>query len=83
MIGLIEMNPTLCTLEYSSKKRKNLLAESRVPFIISDAAMLHGLSAYSSSALDTLSGRTTASAKTLVHRVNAIRLINESLNDTR
>jgi hypothetical protein len=43
--------------------------------------MFHALLAFSSSLMDARSGRKTGSATTLTHRVNAIRLMNESMQD--
>jgi hypothetical protein len=63
------------------KKKPNPVAEALVPLALNDAAMFHALLAFSSSLIDARSGRKTGSTATLIHRVNAIGLINQSTND--
>jgi hypothetical protein len=75
------LGPVLCTLEHASKKTPNPVVEVLVPLALNDAAMFHALLAFSSSLIDTRSGRKTGSTATLIHRVNAIRLTNQSMND--
>ncbi|KAE9373018.1 hypothetical protein N431DRAFT_337943, partial [Stipitochalara longipes BDJ] len=73
--------PVLCTLEHASKKTANPVAEVLVPFALNNSAMLHALLAFSSGLVDARSGLKIGSATTLIHRGNAIRLINQSMND--
>jgi len=80
MIGIIEVGPIACSLEHAVKKA---VTRVLVPLALNNAAMLHSLLAYSSSLMDVRSGNNTGSTTTLVHTVNAIRLINESMNDIR
>ena len=77
----MELSPVLCTLEDASKRTANPLAEVLVPLALNNIAILHGLLAFSSGLLDARSGLKTGSTTTLTHRLNAIRLINRSMND--
>jgi len=79
-IGIIQAGPVACTLEHAVKKT---VTKVLVPLALNNPAMLHSLLAYSSSLLDARSGGNTGGTTTLVHTVNAIRLINESMNDIR
>ncbi|KAE9363350.1 hypothetical protein N431DRAFT_423933 [Stipitochalara longipes BDJ] len=78
---IIELSPIMCPLEHAAKKTPNPVTQVLVPLAIKHASMFHALLAFSSSLMDARSGRTTGSATTLAHRVNTIRLINESIQD--
>jgi hypothetical protein len=81
VIGIIEVSPVICTLEHAAKKTPIRVTKVLVPLALNSAAMLHSLLAYSSSLMDARSGRKKGSTTTLVHTINAVRLINESMND--
>ena len=81
VIGIMELSPVLAALEHEAKKTPNPVTSILVPLALKDAAIFHGLLAFSASLVDARSGRTTASTTTLFHRVNAIRLINRSLDN--
>jgi hypothetical protein len=86
MLGIIEVGPVAGTFDHAAKKTPhpaNSVTKVLVPLALNNAAILHSLLAYSSSLMDARSGCKTGSTTTLVHTVNAIRLINESMNDTR
>jgi Fungal specific transcription factor domain len=80
-LGILELSPCFCTLEVAAKKATNPLAEVLVPLALTNEAMFHSLLAFASSLLDAHSGYKTGSTTTLLHRIHAMRLINESLND--
>jgi hypothetical protein len=80
-LGIIELSPILCPLEHAAKKTPNPVTKVLVPLALNDPPMFHALLAFSSSLMDARSGRKTGSATTLAHRVNAIRLMNKSMQD--
>jgi hypothetical protein len=86
MIDIMELSPVVCTLEHAAKKTpvpENHVTNFLIPLALNNAAMLHSLLAYSSSLWDARSGLNKGSPTTMVHTINAIRLINESMNDIR
>jgi hypothetical protein len=59
----------------------NPVTEFLVPFAISDAALFDSLMCFSSSLIDARVGRDTSGPTTLYHMGNAIKMINDALNN--
>jgi hypothetical protein len=80
-LRITELIPILCPLEHAAKKTSTPVAKVLVPLALNDASIFHAILSFSSSLIDARSGRITESDTTLVHRVNAIRPMNQSLQD--
>lgn len=82
-IGIYELSPCYCPLQLAAKKASNPLAETLVPLVLHDPAVLFSLLAFASHLHDANSGLQNGSATTLYYRLQAFQFINEALNDSR